>query len=136
MPGAGARGVVLAMAISTATTQFALAQDRPAAGTRVSPGASTRVFVMAGFDANCQSLPRPQIVVTVPPAKGAVSFREGQTTTVQYSLSGKCIGAKVQGTGIYYTANADAAGPDTFSIEARMPSGEVASRTFKLNVAD
>lgn len=114
----------------------ASAQDKTAAGTRVSPGASTRVFVMAAFGTDCGQLPAPAIQITVPPAKGAVSFREGQTTTVQYSLSGKCTGTKVQGTGIYYTANADAQGPDTFSIEARLSTGEVASRTFRLNISD
>lgn len=128
------RHAILAAGLALAGTSSTLAQDKP--GTRVSPGASTRVFVMAGFDVNCQSLPKPQITITAPPAKGTVSFREGQTTTVQYSLSGKCIGAKVQGTGIYYTANADASGPDQFSIEARAPSGEVASRSFKLNISD
>jgi hypothetical protein len=135
MPGSALRTMVYAAA-ALLPALAAAAEERPKTGTRVSPGASTRVFVMAGFDANCQSLPKPQITVTVPPAKGAVSFRDGQTTTIQYSLSGKCIGAKVQGTGIYYTANANAEGPDTFSVEARMPTGEVASRTFKLNISD
>lgn len=128
------RPLLVGAGILSACTATVSAQEK--SGTRVSPGASTRVFVMAGFDANCQSLAKPQITVTVPPAKGTVTFREGQTTTVQYSLSGKCIGSKVQGTGIYYTANANAAGADQFSIEARTPSGEVASRTFKLNVSD
>jgi len=124
-------GIAALAVIST----YAMAQDK-SSGTRVSPGGTTRVFVMAGFDADCRSLGKPQITVTAPPAKGTVSFREGQTTTVQYSLSGKCIGTKVQGTGIYYTANANAAGPDQFAIEARLGSGEVASRSFRLNISD
>ncbi len=112
------------------------AQDPPRSATRVSPGGTTRVFVMAGFDGQCRSTPSAQITIDVPPAKGSVALREGQGTTVQYSLSGSCIGAKVQGVGIYYSARPNTEGADTFSITARLASGETASRTFHLNIAD
>ena len=114
----------------------ALAQDIPPGHTRVSPGASTRVFVMAAFDKDCRSLPAPKIDITQAPAKGSVSFREKQTTTVQFSQGGTCNNARVEGTGIYYTARPDASGADTFSISARLGAGEPATRTFKLFITD
>ena len=103
---------------------------------RAVPDRPTRVFIMASFDDNCRSLPAPTIDITIAPKKGAVQFRDGQSTTVQYSLSGKCAGAKVTGTGIYYAARTDAAGEDTFTISARSTKGEVASRTFKIFVTE
>jgi hypothetical protein len=112
------------------------AQEPPRGATRVSPGGSTRVYVMAAFDKDCSSLPKPTITITQPPAKGQVSLREGQTVVVQQSLSGQCLGQRVTGTGIYYTAGASSAGPDSFSITATLSTGEVANRTFNLNITD
>ncbi len=112
------------------------AQDTPSGMTRVTPGASSRVFIMAAFDDACQSMKAPVIEITQTPRKGSVEFREGQSTTVQYSVSGKCQGARVTGTGIYYIARADALGEDTFSISARLATGEVATRTFKLFLSE
>lgn len=103
---------------------------------RAVPDRPTRVFIMAAFDDACRSLPAPAIDITVAPRKGAVQFREGQTTTVQYSLSGKCAGTRVTGTGIYYAARADASGEDTFTISAKSAKGEVATRTFKMFVSE
>jgi hypothetical protein len=114
----------------------AAAQDLASASTRVSPGASTRVFIMAAFGDTCQATGEPLIEVTQPPAQGFVSLRPGQTTTVASSLSGKCIGAKVQGTGIYYAASPTAGGRDTFSIRARLSSGETIDKTFQLRIED
>lgn len=118
------------------TLQGAVAQETPPGMSRVSPGASTRVFVMAAFDDHCKSIPAPKIEIVTPPKKGSVSFREGQSTTVQFSLSGKCTGTRVLGTGIYYTARADMSGEDAFTISARGASGEVASRDFKMFISD
>ena len=114
----------------------ALAQDVPAGMTRVSPGASTRVFVMAGFDDQCQPVAKPAIEVVKAPRKGSVSFREGQSTTIMSSLSGKCIGQRILGTGIYYTASGNVAGEDAFTIEARLATGEIATRSFQMFIAD
>ena len=111
------------------------AQETPAP-TRVSPGASTRVWIMAAFDDKCQPMAAPRIDIVIKPAKGAISLREGQATTVKSSRSGTCIGARLTGTGIYYTANAGAEGADTFAIEARLATGEVSSRSFQMLVAD
>lgn len=126
---------VLAMAITVAGSS-AQGQEPPKGGTRVSPGGSTRVYVMAAFDKDCNSLPKPVIVITAPPGKGQVSFREGQTVVVQQSLSGQCLGSRVTGTGIYYTAGKEASGPDSFSITATLSTGEVAQRTFQLRIED
>jgi hypothetical protein len=110
----------------------ALAQER---GTKVVPERPARVFVMAGFDAACKSVDPVKITITAQPAQGQVTLRPGQETTVQYSASGKCIGTRVVGTGIYYTARADAAGADTFAIAAQIGSGEPVTRTFELRIA-
>jgi hypothetical protein len=114
----------------------AAAQELPKGAARVSPGGTTRVFVMAGYDAACKPTPPALITVDVPPAKGSVSLREGQGITVRSSAGGTCIGAKVEGTGIYYTARASTEGADTFTISARLPTGETATRTFHLNIAE
>lgn len=90
---------------------------------------------MAGFGAKCESLPAPNIKVTQPPAKGEVSFEPGQETTVNTSASGTCIGAKVSGTGIYYTARKGETGADTFSIEAEL-GGDVTQRTFSVQIVE
>ena len=112
------------------------AQETLAEPTRVSPGASTRVWIMAAWDDKCRPLPAPRIEVVTTPAKGAITFREGQATTVKSSKAGTCIGTPINGTGVYYTANAGAEGADSFAIEARLPTGEVATRGFRMNIAD
>lgn len=125
-------------ALCSALPTMAVAQspETPPGMSRVSPGKATRVYVMAAFDAQCKAVAAPNIAVTKPPAKGSVSFREGQTTTIQSSLTGNCIGQRVSGTGVYYTAGESAAGEDTFSIEARLATGEVANRSFRMFISD
>ena len=95
-----------------------------------------RVYVMAAFDAQCRAIPAPKIDVVKQPTKGSVSFREGQTTTIQSSLTGNCIGQRIMGTGVYYTAAESAAGEDSFSIQVRSATGEVASRSFQMFISD
>jgi hypothetical protein len=123
-------------AVVIAGTSLVHAQEPSTEPTRVSPGASTRVWIMAAFDDKCQPMAAPKIDITVKPIKGSITFKEGQSTTVKSSSSGTCIGARVTGTGVYYTAPANGEGPDTFSIEARLPTGEIATRRFRMNIAD
>ena len=78
----------------------------------------------------------PQITITAPPAKGEVTFVPGQETTIQYSAQGTCIGQKTKGTGVYYTARAGQQGTDRFSIAAKLATGETASRTFEVRIAE
>ena len=104
--------------------------------TRVAPGGTIRVYVMAAFDKDCRSLAKPAIAITSPRARGQVSFREGQTIIVQQSLSGQCLGQRVTGTGIYYTAGSTAAGADSFAIAATLSSGELATRMFQIDIRD
>ena len=101
-------------------------------GTRVKPGEATRVFVMAGFTPDCAFIGFPDIALATPPAKGTVETKPGEPTTIQYSLSGKCIGTKVDGTGIYYKAAIGQTGEDTFTLSGRLGSGEPATRTFSV----
>ncbi len=112
------------------------AQEPRPSPARVSPGGTTRVYIMAAFNDRCETSGTATIELIVPPAKGTMSLRPGQATTVASSGSGKCLGARVQGTGIYYTARADAAGADSFTIRAKLPAGETAERTFMLRIED
>jgi hypothetical protein len=104
--------------------------------TPVVPGRPARVFIFAGFGDKCEPVAAPEITVTAAPAKGDVSFKPGQETTIQTSAQGTCLGQKTTGTGIYYTARAGQAGTDRFSIVAKLPSGETASRTFEVRIAE
>ncbi len=101
-------------------------------GTRVKSAAPTRVFVMAGFAADCTFKGFPDMQVTVAPTKGQVSFKTGDPATIQYSLSGKCVGTSVQGTGIYYTSAPGQSGEDSFTVTGRLGTGEPATRTFSV----
>jgi hypothetical protein len=104
--------------------------------TPVVPGRRARVFIMAGLGTNCEPLAPPAITITQLPDKGSVSLEPGQETTIQTSVSGTCIGRKATGTGIYYTAREGEKGPDKFSIVANLSSGEVATRSFEVTIAE
>lgn len=105
-------------------------------GTPVVPGRPGRVFIMAAFSPkDCRPMGDPQMTIDNPPKQGDVSFKPGQETTIQYSLTGKCTGQRVPGTGIYYTARAGATGTDSFSVSARMPDGTTATRAFNVRIA-
>ena len=102
----------------------------------VVPGRRARVFIMAGLGTNCEPLAPPAITITQLPDKGSVSLEPGQETTIQTSVSGTCMGKKATGTGIYYTAREGEKGPDKFSIVANLSSGEVATRSFEVTIAE
>ena len=109
------------------------------AATRASPVVASRparVFVMAGVDQACKPLPAPQITITQPPTKGDVTFKPGQEATLAATAQGTCVGQKSIGTGIYYTARVGSTGTDRFMIEAKLASGEVATRTFEVKIAE
>ena len=110
--------------------------DAAVRSTPVVPGRPARVFIFAGFGERCEPVAAPQITITAPPAKGDVSFVPGQETTIQYSAQGTCIGQKTLGTGIYYTARAAQQGTDRFSISAKLGTGETATRTFEVRIAE
>jgi hypothetical protein len=125
--------VCLSLVMASGCVSSATAQER---GTKVVPERPARVFVMTGFGADCRSVTPVSITIDKAPAQGTVSLREGQETTVQYSVSGQCIGTRQMGTGIYYTARNGAKGSDTFAITARIGNGAPASRTFTVNIAE
>ena len=112
------------------------AEDSVKRTTPVVPGRRARVFIMAGLGTNCEPIDPPAITITQLPDKGSVSLEPGQETTIQTSVSGTCIGRKAKGTGIYYTAREGEKGPDKFSIVANLTTGEVATRTFEVTIAD
>jgi hypothetical protein len=135
-------GVVLGACAADSTSLLttgsinASAPEHPTRSMPTVAGRPARVFVMVGFkQSDCAAI-APDIKVTRAPTKGAVTFQPNQMTTVQFSQTGKCMGMKLPGTGIYYTARAGETGNDNFTVEATTPSGEVVSRTFHVRVSD
>ena len=110
--------------------------DAATRATPVVPGRPSRVFIMAAWGADCQSLAAPEITITEPPRQGDISFVPGQETTVAASAQGTCAGRSVSGTGIYYTARLGASGSDRFSVTARLATGETTARTFEVRIAE
>ena len=110
--------------------------DAATRSTPVVPGRRARVFVFAGFGKKCEPVPGPQITITAPPAKGDITFEPGQETTIQYSAQGTCIGQRVQGTGVYYTARAGQKGTDRFALSAKLGTGETAERSFEVRIEE
>ena len=109
--------------------------ETPVRGTQVVAGRPARVFVMAGLGANCMPI-APVIRIERQPAKGTVAFRPGQDTTIQASRNGSCIGQRIAGTGIYYTANAGQTGADTFTVVATMGADEPVTQAFSVQIAE
>ena len=125
--------LILAVAVITIALFSLWSQPSHAGqGTRVKPGDATRVFVMAGFTPDCAFKGYPDMQLDHAPGKGQVVFKTGDATTIQYSLSGKCVGAQVQGTGIYYTPASGQSGADTFTVTGRLGTNEPATRTFSV----
>ena len=108
----------------------------PERGTHVVAGRPARVYVMASFNETCQATKSPLIGVERPPAKGTVTFQQGQETTILTSKSGRCIGQRIPGTGIYYTAREGEKGGDSFTITVRNGIGEPFQRTFNVQIAE
>jgi hypothetical protein len=121
---------------ATAPAADAPTSDAAVRSTPVVPGRRARVFVFAGLGTGCEPVAAPQITIIEPPAKGDVTFVPGQETTIQYSAQGTCIGQKTQGTGVYYTPRAGQQGTDRFSVAAKLGTGETASRTFEVRIAE
>ena len=120
----------------TPTAAGAPTIDAATRSTPVVPGRRARVFVFAGFGKKCEPVPAPQITITASPAKGDITFEPGQETTIQYSAQGTCIGQKVQGTGVYYTARAGQKGTDRFALAAKLGTGETADRSFEVRIEE
>lgn len=107
------------------------------AAVRASPvvvGRPARVFVFVALGARCETQAPPEVTVTVPPAKGELSFKPGQATTVATSTSGNCDGRNAIGTGMYYNARAGTDGRDQFTVTTRLASGETATRDFEVRI--
>ncbi len=110
--------------------------DAATRGAPVVAGRPARVFIFAGFDDNCQPLSISHITVTRAPAKGEISFKPGQETTIKTSEKGTCIGQTATGTGVYYTARAGMTGTDRFSVVAKLAGGEKAARSFEVQIVE
>ena len=124
--------IVLAAAVLTAVCRTSFAEDI----THVKANATSRVFVMAGFNPDCTFKSFPEIQVGVAPAKGQVSFKPGIPTTVKYSSSGNCVGTRVEGTGIYYTPTPGQTGEDTFTVTVLLDKAQPMTRTFSVIIDD
>ena len=124
--------IVLAAAVLTVACRASFAEDI----TRVKADATSRVFVMAGFNPDCTFKSFPEIQVSAAPAKGQVSFKPGIPTRVQYSPSGNCVGMRVEGTGIYYTPTPGQTGEDTFTVTVLLDKAQPMTRTFSVIIDD
>ncbi len=129
--GAPARTIAIAAALVTAWPLIIPSADAGSAR-RVKRETPTRLFVMAGFTPDCAFKGYPELQLDTAPAKGQVAFKQGETTMLQTTLSGSCVGSQVQGTGIYYTPAAGQTGEDTFTVTGRLGSGEPATKTFAI----
>jgi hypothetical protein len=105
-------------------------------GTKVVADAPTRVFVIAGLDSKCRATKQPAVVLTQPPTKGTVTLQPVPPTVMQFSLSGKCIGQRVPGIGVYYQARAGEAGGDTFSFAVKIGRAEPITKTIPVAIAN
>ncbi len=124
--------LVLAVATLPVVGRASFAEDV----TRVKADATSRVFVMAGFNPDCTFKSFPEIQVSIAPAKGQVSFKPGIPTTVKYSSSGNCVGTRVEGTGIYYTPTPGQTGEDTFTVTVLLAKAQPMTRTFSVIIDD
>ncbi len=94
------------------------------------------MFIWAGFDENtCKPIPA-KVTLANAPAKGSVKFKPNQSTMIKQSDSGKCIGKRMRGTGIYYTARFGQTGDDQFSVTATTPSGDITTRSFNVKISE
>jgi hypothetical protein len=134
--GVSSQGDGAPLPAATAPTADAPTADAAVRSTPVVPGRRARVFIFAGLGDHCEPVPAPQITVTAPPAKGDVSFVPGQETTIKTSTHGTCIGQTAKGTGLYYTARGGQSGTDRFTVTAKLASGETATRTFEVHIAE
>ncbi len=97
---------------------------------------AARMHVFLSFkEKDCS--PSPSVVkVSHAPARGTVSFKTNPSIPIQYSKSGQCIGKKVPGTAVYYTASKGAIGADSFSVTATSSSGQTETRLFKVQISE
>ena len=113
----------------------------PAAGVAkrsrpVVAGRPARLYIWAGFsEKDCKPI-TANFAVTQAPAKGTVSFKPNQPTKIQHSGSGKCIGTRLAGTGIYYLAKEGQSGSDQFTVTATTPSGQTVTKSFQVEIAE
>lgn len=96
----------------------------------------TRMYVWAGFMEKDCSAATPTITISQKPAKGEISLKANEPTFIQHSTSGKCLGKSLPGTGIYYTARKGQEGADQFTLTATSATGQVATRSFKVNIIE
>lgn len=126
------RGVSISSAAAVLIAALAPSATDAASARRVKRDTPTRLFVMAGFTPDCAFKGFPELQLDQQPAKGQVEFKQGETTTLQTTLSGACVGAQLQGTGIYYIPAAGQTGEDTFTVTGRLGTGEPATKTFPI----
>ena len=131
--GSGTRLTVALLSAGAVLAGPSLAQER---GTKAVPERPARVYVMSAFDDACRPVAGMTITVSSPAAQGEVTFRDNQPTTVMSSASGRCIGMRVVGTGVYYTARKSASGTDEFAVTVRLADGTSSERRFRVTIAD
>jgi hypothetical protein len=121
---------------SQLTTQAVPPPPAAERSTPVVAGRPARLHIAVAFDGACKPLALKSIAVRTPASKGDVTFQEGQTTVINQSASGRCIGTALPGTGVYYTAKAGAAGRDQFAVDIVLSNGQTTTKTFDVMIAE
>ena len=103
-------------------------------GARVAGDGEQRVFTLAGLGPDCKPA-LPALSVVAQPKKGTVSFKPVELTTVQFSVSGNCVGQRVNGQGVFYTPAPGQSGYDAFTISAALGGGQTVTRTIDVQIA-
>lgn len=123
-------------ATTTAAGAVPVAETGAQRKTPVVAGRPARVYIWAGFDEATCAARTPALAVAVPPTNGTVTFKPGQSTKIEHSRSGKCIGQTLPGTGIYYTAKPGATGRDQFSVTATLPNEAPVTQNFTVTISN
>ena len=108
--------------------------DAATRSTPVLAGRPARVFVFAGFGTRCETIDPPEVTVTIPPAKGELTFKPGQPMIIATSAKGTCTGRDAFGTGMYYNARPGSVGIDRFTVAAKLATGETITRDFEVRI--
>ena len=120
--------------VSAVNTSTLAAASRPVT-IHVHSGRPSLVYTLLSFDKACRPVAL-QITVDRQPTKGEVAFKPEAPGTVLSSPSGQCVGTRMAGTAVMYTARGRETGTDTFSITAVTGSGAIGTRAFTVEIVD
>lgn len=113
--------IVLCSAALAALAFPALADQTVRVDVSLRVGATKRLEVVSAHHSDCSTSDARSIEIVAPPALGQISQQEGVPATVKRSISGTCLGARLVGVGIDYTATQP--GTDRFEFDGVFQNG-------------